>query len=209
MEKTTTIYTTDETLPIGETAATNDSVSVDMQLPKPVQKADRIQTVDIVRGFALLGILLMNIPIFGIDNSVFHTVLRGPSTATDYRTMAAIYTFFDGTMRGLFSMLFGAGMVLFTMNKKETANGVPVVEYYYRRLLWLVLFGVINAYVFLWEGDILFFYGLLGMLLYPFRNSNPKWLLFVALACFSIGHLKGMLQWNETKERRKGYVEAM
>ena len=74
-------------------------------------------------------------------------------------------SFFSGTMRGLFSMLFGAGMILFTQNKKETPGGITVAEYYYRRLLWLVFFGLLNAYVLLWPGDILYFYGLCGMII--------------------------------------------
>ena len=63
-------------------------------------------------------------------------------------------------MRGLFSMLFGAGMVLFMLNKKEIPGRTTVAEYYYRRPGWLVLFGLFNAFVLLWEGNILFFYGL-------------------------------------------------
>src|SRR6476469_1103321 len=80
---------------------------------RPVATAERIKTVDVVRGVALLGILLMNIPGFGIDNSELTYILKGPHAGKDYYTAAIIFTFFEGTMRGLFSMLFGAGMVLF------------------------------------------------------------------------------------------------
>ncbi|MEO5894009.1 MAG: DUF418 domain-containing protein [Ferruginibacter sp.] len=177
--------------------------------PRPVDIAERIQTVDLIRGFALLGILLMNIPGFGIDNSAFNTVLRGPHNSTDFRTMAVIFAFFDGTMRGLFSMLFGAGMILFTLNKKESPGNVTVAEYYYRRLLWLVLFGLFNAYILLWEGDILFYYGLCGMLLYPFRKSSPKWLILIGFFCIGIGMLKNMLWYNETRATRATYLEAV
>jgi len=180
-----------------------------VQQPRPVDTADRIQTLDIVRGVALLGILLMNIPFFGIDPSVFNTVLRGSHTSTDFRTMGVIFTFFDGTMRGLFSMLFGAGMILFTLNKQQTPGGVTVAEYYYRRLLWLVAFGVLNAYILLWEGDILFYYGLFGMLLYPFRNTKAKWLILMGIACIAIGMFKNMLWYSETRTTRATYLEAV
>jgi uncharacterized protein len=179
------------------------------QEPKPVTTTQRIKTVDLIRGFALLGILLMNIPGFGIDNSVFPAIFKGPHNTTDYLTVAVIFIFFDGTMRGLFSMLFGAGMILFTLNKKEQPGGVPVAEYYYRRLLWLVFFGVVNAYVFLWWGDILFFYGLCGMILYVFRNAHPKWLIILGFVCIGIGMLKTQLWYGETREKRKAYVEAV
>ena len=142
----------------------------------PVAAAERIKTIDILRGVALLGILLMNISGFGIDWETSGTIIRGPHNTADFRTYTVIETFFSGTMKGLFSMLFGAGMILFTMNKKETLGGITVAELYYRRLLLLVMFGVINAYVLLWIGDILYAYGLAGMVLYPFRKTAAKWL---------------------------------
>ena len=177
--------------------------------PAPVAQADRIKTVDMVRGFSLLGILLMNIWGFGINWDAWYNTMSGPHNTKDFYTMAAIESFFDGTMRGLFSMLFGAGMILFTLNKKELPGGPSVTEYYYRRLLWLVLFGLFNAYVLLWFGDILYFYGLCGMVLFVFRKTNPKWLLVLGFVCMGITMLKGQLQWNETREKRKAYVEAV
>ncbi|MES2645443.1 MAG: DUF418 domain-containing protein [Bacteroidota bacterium] len=177
--------------------------------PHPVFKTDRVQTIDIIRGVALLGILMMNIPIFSSDYSRIDAILRGPHNTTDFITIQTVEAFFGGTMRALFSMLFGAGMILFTISKKETHGGVTVAEYYYRRLLLLVLFGVINAYVFLWEGDILYYYGLCGMLLYPFRKAGAKWLFVLGILCIGIGHLKGMLQYNDLREKRAAYVSAI
>ena len=106
---------------------------------KPVATSERIQTIDVVRGVALLGILLINIEDF-IDGSVYYTIEHGPHDTADFRTWQVIEVFFSGTMRGLFSMLFGAGMILFTMNKKETLGAVTIAELYYRRLLLLVMF---------------------------------------------------------------------
>ncbi len=177
--------------------------------PQPVLQADRIKSVDMIRGFALLGILLMNIPGFGFNWDGWPNILRGPHNTKDYYTLAAIFSFFDGTMRGLFSMLFGAGMILFTLNKKELPDGPSVAEFYYRRLLWLVLFGVFNAFILLWFGDILFYYGLCGMLLFVFRKTNPKWLLVLGFVCVAIGMLKSQLDWNETRGKRKAYTEAV
>ena len=179
------------------------------QTPAPVSTSDRIKTVDAIRGVALFGILLMNIPGFGIHWSIFNTIQRGPHTTADFHTLQVISVFFEGTMRGLFSMLFGAGMILFTMNKKETLGGVTIGELYYRRLLILALFGVINAYVFLWFGDILFFYGFAGMVLYPFRKTAAKWLFVLGVVCIGIGMLKTQLRYNETREKRAAYIEAV
>lgn len=175
----------------------------------PVATSDRIKTIDMIRGVALFGILLMNIPGFGIHWSIFNTIQRGPHNIADFHTLQVISVFFEGTMRGLFSMLFGAGMILFTMNKKEILGGVTIGELYYRRLLVLILFGIINAYVFLWFGDILYFYGFAGMVLYPFRKTATKWLFVLGIVCIGIGMLKGQLNHNETREKRAAYVEAV
>ena len=177
--------------------------------PQPVMQADRIKTVDLIRGFALLGILLMNIPGFGINWDAWYKILTGPHDTKDYYTLAAISSFFEGTMRGLFSMLFGAGMILFTKNKQELPDGPTVAEYYYRRLLWLVVFGMFNAYILLWFGDILYYYGLCGMMLFVFRKTSPKWLMALAFLTMSITMLKTQLRWNETKEKRVTYLQAV
>ncbi|MEJ7769236.1 MAG: hypothetical protein WKF89_15560 [Chitinophagaceae bacterium] len=135
-----------DTSPVKKISVTEHSLASN-EATRPVASEERIQTLDMIRGFALLGILLMNILGFGIDGSVFSSVITGMQNNADFRTLQAIGVMFDGTMRGLFSMLFGAGMILFTLNKYQIPGGIPVVEYYYRRLLWLVLFGVINAYI--------------------------------------------------------------
>ncbi len=176
---------------------------------RPVSSAERIKTIDVVRGFALFGILLMNMPGFGIHFSETLKVLQGPHAGKDYYTVATIFTFFDGTMRGLFSMLFGAGMVLFMMNKKAMPGEAPVAEYYYRRLLWLVLFGLFNAFILLWWGDILFFYGLCGMILFAFRKIKPYWLIIIGFACIAIGIWKTQNWYSDLRETRKNYVEAV
>lgn len=199
----------DLTTPLGNTNEAVASTDAAVGQPRPVSKAERVQTIDIIRGVALLGILMMNIPGFGIDGSSFSTILGGSHKTADFKTFVVIETFFSGTMRGLFSMLFGAGMILFTMNKKEMAGGATVAEYYYRRLLWLVLFGVLNAYVLLWQGDILFYYGLCGMILFPFRKMRPKWLLWLGILCFGIGILKTMLWYPELSNTRATYLEAI
>lgn len=189
--------------------ATGSEPVARQQGPAPVAAADRLQTIDIIRGVALLGILLMNIPGFGIYWSAFYDILVGPKNTADYYSFAVIETFFSGTMRGLFSMLFGAGMVLFMTNKIEKPGGPTVAEYYYRRLLWLTGFGLLNAYIFLWFGDILFFYGLIGMLLFPFRKLAPRWLLLLGLVCIGMGVIKTQWRYEEEREKRIAYLEAV
>ncbi|WP_229379677.1 DUF418 domain-containing protein [Fibrella forsythiae] len=176
--------------------------------PRPVEAVERIQTVDLVRGMALLGILMMNIPLFGYLESGMAAVVKDPGSR-DYFAFAAVGTAFEGTMRALFSMLFGAGMVLFATNKPESIDGPSVAEYYYRRLVLLVLFGMLDAYILHWRGDILFMYGLMGMLLYPFRKLKANWLLGVAFACLLIGLYKNEGWQSNMREARAGYLQAV
>jgi uncharacterized protein len=183
--------------------------SQEKEAARPVSSAERIKTVDIVRGVALLGILLMNIPGFGIDQSSFFTMARGPRNTTDYHTLQVVFTFFEGTMRGLFSMLFGAGMILFTLNKKDVPGGPTVAELYYRRLLFLIAFGLFNAYVLLWEGDILYFYGFCGLALYPFRKTSAKWLFLLGILCIGINMMKSQFSYNDLRDTRAKYLVAV
>ncbi len=178
----------------------------------PVAAADRIKSIDSIRGFALLGILLMNIPGFAFgffEGDVMSDISLGPHSGYDFLTVKVVDIFFNGTMRGLFSMLFGAGMILFMMNKKEAPGQPSVAVYYYRRLLWLVFFGLLNAFVILWFGDILFYYGLFGMLLFAFRKLAPKWLLVLGLVCIGFGMIYNAWGWSENREIRANYIEAM
>lgn len=193
-------------------AATTEAALVVPVQPaqRPVQKSERISTIDTIRGVALFGILLMNIPGFGFHTLSFYNLIKvAPHNTVDFYTFEVIEVFFEGTMRGLFSMLFGAGMLLFLMNKKESGIGPTTTELYYRRLLLLVGFGLINAFVLLWRGDILFFYGLGGMLLFPFRKMSAKWLVVAGLVFFSMAAVK--TQWNhlDLRSQRKAYLEAV
>ena len=210
MEITPNSYLTTDTTDsvLIDTVPPNHDDVVTNQSPQPVAKADRIQTVDLIRGLALLGILMMNIPGFGFLWSNVRAFVNKPDTA-DFYAFTIVGTAFEGTMRALFSMLFGAGMVLFTMNKQEVPNGPTVAEYYYRRLLWLVLFGVFNAYVLLWFGDILFYYGLIGMVLYPFRKTKAAWLIGLAVVCLGINAIRTEIWYSELRENRAGYVSAV
>ncbi|MFC5410000.1 DUF418 domain-containing protein [Larkinella bovis] len=176
---------------------------------RPTTKADRIQTIDLIRGFALLGILMMNIPFFGLAHTAGPRFFTAPTDSADFKTHLIVSVLFEGTMRGLFSMLFGAGMLLFMAKKDTLADGYGIADYYYRRLFWLILFGVFNAFVLLWPGDILYTYGVCGLFLFPFRKMSPRTYLLIALFCVAVLGAKGFFRAMETKERREGYLKAI
>jgi uncharacterized protein len=148
-------------------------------LAAPVNQSDRITILDSLRGFAILGILLMNIPSFGLTGDTF--VLH--ETGINYRTWYFVNLVPDGTQRAMFSMLFGAGIILFVQNVERRVEGIRVADYFFRRQLWLAFFSLVDVFLLLWNGDILFDYALFGMLVFTFRNLPAKKLLIAAGVC--------------------------
>jgi uncharacterized protein len=171
----------------------------------PVPETQRLKLIDALRGVALLGILLMNIPGFAMAPHSSESY-RDNLSDINYWFSAVISVAFEGKMRALFGMIFGAGVMLFVSKKEQT--GKPVTGLFYRRMFWLVLFGLIHAHLILWIGDILYLYGICGMIVYLFRNVNPKWLVLgvpiVALVDF--GTSTGF--YTYVRNMRLEYVEA-
>ena len=133
---------------------------------------ERLASVDALRGFALLGILAMNIVGFAWPWPAYGNPLRGGGfEGFDRAVWFFNHLVFEGKMMTIFSMLFGAGLVL--MSDRALARGASLRGVYYRRVLWLLCFGAVHAYL-IWDGDILFLYAECGLLLYLFRNKTAK-----------------------------------
>jgi len=92
---------------------------------------------------------------------------------------------FYGKMWSIFSMLFGAGAYLLITRAEKSGRAAGIADIYYRRLIWLLIFGLIHSYI-IWSGDILFFYAVVGLFLYPLRKLSVKWMLILASALFII-----------------------
>lgn len=144
---------------------------------QPTVKSERISAMDTIRGVSLLGILLMNIIGLGLYKANFDPTNNGGATGYNLTVWWMNTLFFEGTMRGMFSMLFGAGILLFTGRKSESMEGTVVTDLFFRRLLWMLLFGVVQCYLLLWEGDILYCYAIVGMFAFSFRHLMPKRLI--------------------------------
>lgn len=155
------------------------------QVFSPTADSGRISAMDTIRGVALLGILLMNITSFGLSHAYFDPTVSGGAEGWDLRVWWINSMFFEGTMRGMFSMLFGAGIILFTSRATDTVQGVSVTDLYFRRITWLLLFGILHAYVLLWDGEILYAYALVGMVAFSFRVWKPKHLIIGAVVLLS------------------------
>src|SRR6516165_9923846 len=171
----------------------------------PVTDAQRVRLIDALRGVALLGILLMNIPIFAMADH-FSESFKSDPASLNFWLNAFITVFFEGKMRALFGMIFGAGVLLFVSKKEQT--GRPVTGLFYRRMLWLILFGLIHAHLILWIGDILYLYGFCGMLVYLFRNVKPAYLVLGVPLVAVVDFTAGTLFYQQIRAARIAYVEA-
>jgi uncharacterized protein len=165
----------------------------------PVLQSDRISILDSLRGFAILGILLMNISSFAMPVSGYDPTLLN-ETGINYYTWYFIMLVPFGTQRALFSMLFGAGIILFINGRDSKKVGSVSIEYFFRRQLWLIVFSVFDVWVLLWHGDILLDYALLGMLMVAFRNLPPKKLFIGAAVCLSFMTIRTNLDLYNNKK---------
>jgi uncharacterized protein len=153
----------------------------------PVGVGERIQSVDVLRGFSLLGILVINIYFFALPGGVyFDPTIAGGFAGINLLTWKVSHLFFLQKMMAIFSMLFGAGLVL--MHNRAETVGQSFRGVYYRRILWLLIFGLAHGYL-LWHGDILFTYAICGLLLYLFRKRSPRALIIWAVIFLFFGVL--------------------
>ena len=148
--------------------------------------AKRLESLDFVRGCALFGILLMNINGMGLGPAYDNPTIAGGATGINLWTWLVINIGFEGTQRALFSILFGAGVILLT-SRLEASGRTDASDIYFRRNLWLIAFGLVNSWLLLWVGDILYYYGITALFLYAFRTLSGRTLLAVAAASLVLG----------------------
>jgi len=155
----------------------------------PVTEKQRIRSIDTLRGLALLGILLLNIITFANPFAAYYDPrVDGADSGLNLAVAMAVDIWFEGSFRAIFSMLFGAGLLIFIDKPSVDANVTKSL--YYRRTVLLVGFGLFNSYFLLWAGDILYAYGMTGLLLYFFRDFPARKLAqFAALILLLLGLL--------------------
>lgn len=178
----------------------------------PVAQSERISAVDVLRGFALLGILVMNIGDYALPgNFDYNPSIFGPLSKLNLWLWAGRFILFEGKMRALFSMLFGAGVILLTSRLERRGDAAISGDIFLRRNMWLTLFGVLHAY-FLWWGDILYFYGMTALLfLYPCRKLKARTLLIagVAVVLLAAGYRVVRLEQRSHLAQRAAAAEKL
>lgn len=142
----------------------------------PVAAKDRFESLDVLRGIAVLGILMVNIQAFAMvwpayQNPTAHMDFTGINQTAWF----VQHVFFEMKFITLFSAMFGAGIILMTGDGPDSSTKV-----HYRRMLWLLAFGLVHAYA-LWFGDILVTYALAGMIVVLFRRMSVGKLVFWGL----------------------------
>ena len=182
-----------------------------MSHPTPVSRQDRIETLDVLRGFALLGILTMNIRGMAAPLSAY----MYPAAVFEYSGASRLAYLFtnvvsDLKMMGLFSMLFGVSVLLYA--SKLTASGQLPRSLWFRRMAWLLGIGLVHAY-FIWGGDILVPYALCGMLILWWARRLPAGALLAASiaalaigAALTVGHGMG---WEGMSEAERAQEAAI
>ena len=172
---------------------------------KPAQS--RIESLDALRGVAVLGIFAINIIGFAFPEIAFsNPKVAGGEGALNYGLWSFTTVFIEGSMRGLFSLVFGAGVILFTARADGADTKYPVTSLYYRRTSWLIAFGLIHGYLLLMPGDILLIYGIAGLFLFTVRKVPPLWQM-AAAAAFLVG-LVSLAVIEELDETQLGLAAA-
>ena len=142
---------------------------------EPVQASDRLFSLDVIRGLAVLGILAVNAMTFAWPSEVY----SNPSLQPDFDSAAAagwqvMHVFFQDKMRTLFSMLFGVSIFLVGDQRFDEARGKLLRS----RLFWLAVFGLIHGLAF-WFGDILLHYAYCGLIVMLVRSWSARRLILV------------------------------
>ena len=150
----------------------------------PVRAGERIAAIDVLRGFAVLGILAMNVQSYSmISAAYFNPTANDKAEGAGFAVWLLSHAFFDTKFMSIFSTLFGAGMAL--MAERAAARNASATGVHYRRQFWLLVLGLAHAHL-IWYGDILVPYALCGFILYSLRNLKPKKLLIAGFAMTAV-----------------------
>ena len=151
--------------------------------PAPAASGARIDAIDVLRGFALLGILVMNVQAFAMPQAAyFNPTAYGDLEGANLHVWLAGRMLADQKFMTIFSMLFGAGIALMAGRAEARGGGRRT---HYRRMAWLAVIGLLHAHL-LWAGDVLFLYAVCGMLVYPLRRQPPGRLLALGAASLAV-----------------------
>ena len=171
--------------------------------PTPLQ--ERIESIDMMRGFSLLGIFIVNMLFFHSPYIHFdpYTWYTDP---VDVETYKWIDVLLQGSVYPLFSMLFGYGLAM--QHRKAGERGMSFTPTAVKRMSAMLLFGIIHAFL-IWSGDILITYAIAGFALFGLLRLSAKWLVAIAVFLYSIGiAFLGLIAFLSLQfEEAQGFVD--
>ncbi len=163
------------------------SESLSPALAAPVTGGERIDSIDVLRGFALCGVLLMNMQAYAMPFCAYMNPTSYKNEGTlNFVLWSINHLLADGKFITIFSALFGAGIVLMTSRATERTGRSAGIHY--RRMGWMLMFGCLHG-VFLWHGDILMLYAICGMAAFLFRRRGVVLLVIVGFVLLCIASL--------------------
>jgi uncharacterized protein len=155
-----------------------------MSILQPTQTNERIQSLDFLRGFAILGILIMNVQSFSMPGAAYmNPTAYGDLQGANYWVWILSHIFGDQKFMTIFSILYGAGIILVTQRAEERTGSSSGLHY--RRTFWLLIIGLIHAHI-IWYGDILVHYAICALLVYLFRKMKPGNLLVIGICLIAV-----------------------
>ena len=173
----------------------------------PTQRFERIESLDFLRGVAILGILLINVETFSYPEP-WSSFKYGFENSIDRSARFWIYFLAQGKFFSMFTLLFGVGFYIFLERLEQKGLGLKSMDIYARRLLWLFVIGVIHAYL-IWDGDILYHYAICGFILFPFRSFSVKQLLLTLLIPVIVLLYNSYERTSSTKNQFVEYTQAI
>ncbi|SFA82056.1 uncharacterized protein SAMN04488072_102108 [Lentibacillus halodurans] len=145
-----------------------------MNTAVPLQKYERMMWIDAARGFAILGIFVVNIGAFSAPYFLYGGEEDAWNSAIDQFTQVLIDVFFQASFYTLFSILFGFGLQI--LKERLVEKSIDVSSFLLRRLVILIGFGLVHAFL-IWHGDILLSYGIIGLFFIAFVHRGDKTIL--------------------------------
>jgi len=170
-------------------------------------RAGRIAILDIVRGFAVLGLFAANVPDMALPEDLvldFHA--SDPARGPDFWAALAGQILVSDKMRGLFTILFGVSTVLIVERLESRMDASAAARLYFRRLWWLAVIGLVHAYLLLWWAEVLFKYAILGLLLFPLRRAPFRALAAAMAVCLAVLVAVPFSAWHDMANLRDAAV---
>lgn len=149
----------------------------------PIVRKKRLRSIDALRGFALLGIIVVNAPFFGLTVAESISIHITEISQADYWVAMLTRLFAEQKFISIFSLLFGVGLAI--QYQRAVEKGVPFYPFAYRRLFVLGCFGIAHV-IFLWYGDVLISYALIGAILVLLLGLRAQTLMILGGLCLIV-----------------------